>query len=58
MGFLMGGNGPEALGGCLTNRGIYNYFKECIVLKSHKLAEFIRKHCVTIERMDDLEESE
>ena len=40
----------------LTNRGIYNYFKERIVVHPHKSDEVIRKDFVTAEFMDDLEE--
>ena len=50
-------NDLKASGRQLTNRSIYNYFKECIIVKSHKLAEIIRKHCVTVEFTGDLEES-
>ena len=39
----------KALGRRLTNRDIYNYFNERIVVKSHKLDGIIRRHCLAIE---------
>ena len=51
-------NDLEALRMHLTNRGIYNYFKERIVVKSNKLAEVITRHGVTVGFMEDLEEPE
>ena len=50
-------NDLEALGRRLTNREIYNYFKECIVAKSNKMAEIIRTNCLTVEFTEGLEES-
>ena len=50
-------NDLKEFGRRLTNREIYNYIKERSVAKPHKLAGIIRKHCITIEFMDDLEES-
>ena len=41
----------------LNNREIYNYIKECIALKSHKSEEIMRKHCLTVEVMGDLDGS-
>ena len=51
-------NDLEALRRRVTYRGICNYFKECRLVKSHKMDEVIRKHCLTISFMGDLEESE
>ena len=48
----------ESLGRHLTNREIYNYFKGRRIVNSHKLAEVIRKHCLTVEFMEDLEDRE
>ena len=45
------------LGMHFDNRAIYNYFKERIVVKSHKLGGVIRKPCLTIEFVGGLEES-
>ena len=42
----------------LTDRRICNYFKERIVVKSHKSDEVIRNHCVTIDFAEDLMGSE
>ena len=49
-------NAPEASGVILTKRGIYNYFEDCNIAKTHKLADVIMGHCLTVEFMGDLEE--
>ena len=41
-------NDMEALGMHLTNRWVYNYFKECRIEKPHKLDEVIRNHFLAI----------
>ena len=46
-----GGADLKALSRRLNNREIYNYSKERCAVKSNKLAEIIRNHCLTIEFM-------
>ena len=41
----------------LTNREIYNYFEYFSIVKSHKLADVIRKHCLNVELVGGLGES-
>ena len=50
-------NDRKELGLRLTNREIYNYFKDCRIVKYHKSAEIIRKNCLTIKFMGELKES-
>ena len=38
------GRDLETMGRHLTNRDGYNYFKECSIVKSHKLGGVIEKH--------------
>ena len=45
------------MGRRITNREIYNYFEYFSIVKSHNLAEVIRKQFLTVELMGDLEES-
>ena len=47
-------NDLRTMGRNLTNREIYMYFKDCSIVKSHKLDEAIRKHCLAIDFMGEL----
>ena len=38
----------------LTNREVYNYFKDCSLVKSHKLSGAIEKNLLPLEFMGDL----
>ena len=44
-------------GGDLTSREIYSYFGDCSIVKNRKLADVIKRHCLAIELMGDLEET-
>ena len=46
----------RTMGRRLTNREIYMYFKDRIVVKSHKLAEVITKHRLTSDCMAGLDD--
>ena len=46
--------GLKSMGRHLTNREVYSYFKECIVVKSHMIGEVVGKHCVSLHFMEDL----
>ena len=37
------------MGGNLTSRDMYIFFKDCSVAKSHKLRVVIERHCVSLE---------
>ena len=49
-------NDLKVTGRHLTNREVYNYFKDCIVVKSHKIGEVVGGNCVSLEFMKDLAE--
>ena len=42
----------------LTCREMYIYFKDCSVVKSHKLSGVIERHCVSLDFLGDMEESD
>ena len=44
----------KTMGRHLTNREIYNYFKDCIIVRTNKLEEVVRDHCVSLEFVGDL----
>ena len=50
-------NDPRSSRGCLTNREIYNYSDDCSFAQNRKLADVIRRHCLTVEFMGYLEET-
>ena len=50
--------GLKSSGGILTNREVYNYFKDRSLVKSHKSGGVIEKHCIPLEFMGDLEETD
>ena len=50
-------NDLEALCGNLTNREIYSYIEGCIIVKNHKWADVIKRPCLTVDFMGDLEET-
>ena len=39
----------NAMGRFLRNREVYNYFKDCCLVKSHKLIGVVEKPCVSLE---------
>ena len=39
----------------LTSQEMYIYFKDCSLVKSHKLSGVIESHCVSLEFVCDLE---
>ena len=43
----------QSVGRGLTNREIYSYFGDCSIVKNQKLADVIKRHCLTIEIMGD-----
>ena len=55
---LVRGYDLKVSGAHLTNRDIYMYLKECIVVKSHQSGEVIEKNCPTVDFAEDLEESD
>ena len=44
------------MGRHLENRGFYNYFKDCSLVKPRKLIGVIEKNCQSLEFMGDLAE--
>ena len=57
MGLVTGGRSDlRSTGRQLTNREIYMYFKDCRIVKPHKLDGLIMKYFATLEFMEDLEE--
>ena len=46
------------MGKLLTNREMFNYFREDIMVKTHKLIGAIERHCATLEFTTQMEESE
>ena len=56
-GLLVQGKRPQIGGRNLNNREIYSYIEDCIIVKNHRLADVIKRHCLAIELMGDLEET-
>ena len=44
------------MGRHLASRGVYNYVKDCGIVKSHKLSRIIERHCVSLWFMGALAE--
>ena len=44
----------KALVGYLTNREVYNYFKDCSIVESRKLSGVFGKNCLSLRFMGDL----
>ena len=42
------------MGRHLANRKVYNHFKDCSTVKSHKLSGLVEKNCVSLEFTDNL----
>ena len=48
--------GIKANGRSLANREMYIYFKDCSIVKSHKLSGVIGRNCISLDFAGDLEE--
>ena len=44
----------KSIGRHLTNREVYSYFKDCIVVKSRKSGEVFGRHFVSLDFMGDV----
>ena len=48
----------KTTGSLLASRETYIYFKDCSIVKSHKLSGVIERHCISLDFAGDLEESD
>ena len=58
VGVAGGGRDLNRSGRHLANRGIYLYFKDTIIAKSHKLRDVIERHGMALEFAKEMDESD